>query len=374
MRARQILCPGCGTILNVPPGKADCFVRCGRCQNRFRLPKRIAVTEDAVANWLAEGRTPEEIKHAVERQSHPPEESAAATGTFVLPAVHETIRLVKCDTSGALFEFPANRLNEPAFRCAMPRRCLRCGARTHLEAHVIIYTTHLTNGAFSATQAIGGDLGLRGESVAQLSDDELLRRLPAVPGVPSPADQPMPFWLCDMCTVGDLLSGQIRFSAENVGLCRLWVGHLRYAEDFLAAAGGKDSPSHAELRQRIAMVTEDPWNSLSLTVQNRIQQWYRPQKGERFLTYIPDRDRARSEEGLAGIVVTGRRLVYHSLVRHKEADMADKFELRETVEGGRGWLEIKCSSWDVKRVAVDRDGLNRLKDALTAGKFSTVWR
>jgi hypothetical protein len=184
----------------------------------------------------------------------------------------------------------------------------------------------------------------------------------------------MPFWLCDMCTVGDLLSGQIRFSAENVGLCRLWVGHLRYAEDFLAAAGGKDSPSHAELRQRIAMVTEDPWNSLSLTVQNRIQQWYRPQKGERFLTYIPDRDRARSEEGLAGIVVTGRRLVYHSLVRHKEADMADKFELRETVEGGRGWLEIKCSSWDVKRVAVDRDGLNRLKDALTAGKFSTVWR
>jgi hypothetical protein len=374
MRTRQVLCPGCGTILDVPPGKADCFVRCGRCQHRFRLPKRIAVTEDAVTNWLAEGRTPAEAKHAADRQSHPPEEPAAATGTFVLPAVSDAVRLVKCDINGALFEFAANKLNEPAFRCAMPRRCLRCGLRTRLEAHVIIYTTHLTDGSFSAAQVAGGDLGLRGEGVAELPNDDLLRRLPRVPNVPPPADQPMPFWLCDMCTAGDLISGQIRFGAENVGLCRLWISHLHYAEEFFVAAGGKDSPGHAELRQRIAMVAENPWNSLPMTVQNRIQQWYRPQKGEHFLTYVPDRDRARSEEGLAGIIVTGRRLVYHTLVRHKEAALADKFELKETVESGRGWLEIKCSSWDIKHVAVDRDGLTRLKNALSQGKFAAVWQ
>ncbi len=66
MRARQILCPSCGMLLDVPPGKSDCFVRCGGCQHRFRLPKRIAVTEDAIADWIGEGREGE-VQHAAER-------------------------------------------------------------------------------------------------------------------------------------------------------------------------------------------------------------------------------------------------------------------------------------------------------------------
>ncbi len=374
MRARQVLCPACGTVLDVPPGKADCFVRCGQCRHRFRLPKRIAVTEDAVTSWLGEGRTPEEDKHAAERHLRPQDEAASSAGTAILPAVSDTIRLVKSDVSGALFEFPAGMLNELAFRCAMPRRCLRCGSRSHLEAHVIVYTTHLMEGTFTATQATGGDLVLRGQGVADLTNEALLERLPWVPNVPKPADRPMPFWLCDMCTAGDLISGQIRLSGENVGLCRLWIGNLRRAEEFFLAVGGKDSPGHAELRHRIATLEENPWNCLPLTIQNRIFQWYRPQQGERFLAYIPDRERARSEAGLAGIVVTDRRLIYHTPVRHKEASLTEKLELVETSEAGREWLGIKCPSWDVKHIAVDRDGLAQLKNAVARGKFTAVWR
>lgn len=373
MRARQIVCPACGTILDVPPGKSDCFVRCGSCRHRFRLPKRIAVTEEAITDWLAEGRTPEEEKHAAERRLRPQEEAASSAGTAVLPAISDAIRLVKSDATGALFEFPAVRLNDPAFRCAMPRRCMRCGSRSHLEAHAIVYVTHLTEGAFGSVQAASGDLVLRGEGVAELPNKELLDRLPVVPNVPAPADKPMPFWLCDMCTVGDLISGQIRTGGEGVGLCRLWIGHLRRAEEFLVAAGGKDSPGHAELRHRIASLVEDPWGALPLAVQNRINQWYRPQSGEHFVAYIADRERARSEEGLAGIVVTDRRVICHTSVRHKEAGQDEKFELSETVESGRTWLDMKCSSWDIKRLAVDRDGVARLRNALTRGRFTAVW-
>ena len=374
MRARQILCPACGTILDVPPGKADCFVRCGRCRHRFRLPKRIAVTDDAVTEWLVEGRTPEEDKHAAEPHLRPQDQAAASEGTAVLPAVSDVIRLVKSDASGALFEFPANRLTETAFRVAMPKKCLRCGSSSHLEAHVIVYTTHLMDRTFAAGQSASGDLVLRGEGLTDLLPQELLERLPTVPNVPAPADRPMPFWLCDMCTAGDLISGQIRVNPDGVGLCRLWIGHLRRAEEFFVAAGGKDSPGHAELRHRIASQVENPWASLPLAVQSRIQQWYRPAGGEHFVAYIPDGERARSEQGLAGIVVTDRRMIYHTPVRHKETPADEKLELMEAVEGNRSWLDIRCASWDLKHVAMTRDGLARLKSALTRGKFTAVWR
>jgi hypothetical protein len=357
----------------VPPGKSDCFVRCGGCRHRFRLPKRIAVTDDAITEWLVEGRTPEEDKHAAERHLRPQEEAASSAGTAVLPAISDAIRLVKSDATGALFEFPAVRLTDPAFRCAMPRRCVRCGGRSHLQAHVIVYATHLIDGAFVSAQSSSGDLVLRGEGVAELGNEELLERLPVVPNVPPPADKPMPFWLCDMCSAGDLVSGQIRAGGEGVGLCRLWIGHLRRAEEFLITAGGKDSPGHAELRHRIASQVEDPWGVLPLTVQNRIHQWFRPQAGEHFIAYVPDRERARSEEGLAGIVVSDHRVVYHTPVRHKEAPKNEKFDLTEVVESGRTSLEVKCSSWAIKHLAVDRDGLARLRNALTRAQFNVTW-
>jgi uncharacterized Zn finger protein (UPF0148 family) len=374
MRARQILCPACGTVLDVPPGKSDCFVRCGNCRHRFRLPKRIAVTDDAITDWLVEGRTPEDEKHAAERHLRPQEEAASSSGTAVLPAISDAIRLVKSDARGALFEFPAARLSDPAFRCAMPRRCVRCGGSTHLVAHVIVYATHLIDGAFVSAQAASSDLVLRGEGVASMSNEELLERLPVVPNAPPPADKPMPFWLCDLCTVGDLVSGQIRAGGESVGLCRLWIGNLRRAEEFLIASGGKDSPGHAELRHRIASLAEDPWGALPLAVQNRIQQWYRPQVGEHFIAYISDRERARSEQGLAGLVVSNRRLIYHTPVRHKEAGQGEKFEMTEIVEAGRTWLEIKCPSCSLKRIAVDPDGLAQLRNAMTRGQFTVAWR
>ena len=153
----------------------------------------------------------------------------------------------------------------------------------------------------------------------------------------------------------------------------MWIGNLRRAEEFFLAAGGKDSSGHAELRHRIASLVEDPWGALPLAVQNRIHQWYRPQGGEHFIGYIADRERARSEEGLAGLLVTDRRMICHTSVRHKEASQNERFELAETVESARSWLDIKCSSWEIKHLAVDRDGLARLRNALTRGRFTAVW-
>ena len=372
MRLRQVLCPACGTILDVPLGKSDCFVRCGRCRFRFRLPRRIAVTDDAITDWLDEGRTQEQ-EHAAKRELRPEEIEATSSGTAVLPAISD-IRLVKSDNSGALLEFPTTRLNEPAFRCAMPRKCLRCGGRQNLAAHAIIYATSMMDAQTLEDEHATGALVLKGPDVADLSNDEVLKAMPKVPNVPPPADLPMPYWLCDMCTTGDFISGQIRIGSEGVGLCRLWIGNLRRAEEFLVAAGGKDTPGYAEIHRRIIAMTENPWSSLPLAVQNRIQQWYRAGAGEHFLAYIPDRDRARSEDGLAGIVVTDKRIIFHTTVRHKEGKISEKLEFQEVFVNARQCIQVKASAWEFRYLAVDREGLALLKHALVKSDANAVWR
>ena len=58
MNTRRVQCPSCSTLLELPPGWSNCHVNCGQCHFRFRLPRRIAVSEDVVMAWLNEEDIP----------------------------------------------------------------------------------------------------------------------------------------------------------------------------------------------------------------------------------------------------------------------------------------------------------------------------
>ena len=135
MRDRHVQCPICSAILKVPPGLSNCYVRCGTCTHRFRLPRRIAVTDDAIADWLYQVRPDQDEEQAEEvaadQEAVSADEGPVSGQTAVLPAISENISLVHVDDRGATFEFSAHSLTKTAFRCAMPRRCIRCGRRSH---------------------------------------------------------------------------------------------------------------------------------------------------------------------------------------------------------------------------------------------------
>ena len=373
MRARQALCPACGMILEVPPGTSDCFVRCGQCRHRFRLPKRIAVTDEAITEWLSEQHEAEE-KHATEAQEKVQEmDQAAISGrTAVLPAIKDPLRLIKADRSGALFEFPASRLREPAFRAAFPRRCVRCGTESRLSVHVVAFATHLLESPIAKGEQ-AADSDLRGEEIATLSNEELLSRLPKLSDAAPPTDLPMPYWLCDICVNAGIVAGQARLRSDGSGMCRLWIGNLRRAEEFLIGAGGKGSEAHQQITKRLSAMVENPWGSLPTVVQHRVEQWFRPKSGEQFLAYVPDSDHARSEEGMAGVVISNCRVVCHTRARHLEASHAEKLEVEEFVEGNRCALRIKSSAWQIKRMPVERNQINSFRQALSQARFETIW-
>lgn len=376
---RQVRCPRCGVLLEVPLAAPERAARCAQCRSPFPLPRHMPVSEATIAAWIYRNRDEEEAEpdSLAEVAEDLQRELARAEGGDTPAPANRTdrIRLVKLDRHGALFEFPAERLLDTDFRCAMPRRCLRCGTSAHLRAHVIVFTPYFSKDLSLKDEHTAGRLVAGEAEVRGLSGEALLAKLPQVPNVPRPADRPMPYWLCDMCTGAGVISGQIEVNTEtDRGRCRLLMRNLAAAEQFLVAAGGKDTIDHRQLRARVEESRQSPWDALPLVVQHRIEQWYKPVRGEKLLAYIPDRDHARTEDGVAGIIVSNRRLIHHTPFCHNEEPAGDPLELKLAMGKGRGTLRIHAPNCNVKRMCLDREGVRTLRSALKATDFRVAWR
>lgn len=382
LEAAKVACPACGAILAVPAGTVRRVAKCGQCKQKFWLPQEATVSDEEVARWLGDRESDEDPLGDLSGQGgrYPevvPPEAAAALAHDTLapaPAPSHNLRLASCDRNGALLEFPARRLNDKPFRCAMPRICMQCGARTHLEAHVIIFSGMLVDSVSLEAEHAAGKLILRCEEAKSLSSEDVVDRLGRVPNVPAPADQPMPYWLCDMCAISKAISGQFQINTEtNEGTCRLLIRNLRRAEEFLAAIGARGTGIHRELVNHIAVSAENSWELLPLAIQHRIEQWFRPSPGEQFLTYVPDRDHARTEDGMHGLIVSNRRLVHHTRMRHREIDAAQSLEIALSFGKKKGELVVQLPAWSV-HITVDGDGIAKLRRSMVQGRYRVTWR
>jgi predicted Zn finger-like uncharacterized protein len=390
----RIKCPACGATLAVSDDHVKQYVRCGRCKHKFPVARQATpVMEDVVASWLTE-EEPEEpqsdagfddlpystdIMMADRKQAAPPPKAKAPPPspppTPPTPTHHGEIRAVKIERRGVLFEFPASRLLDAKFRCAFPRQCMSCEARMHLRAHVVIFAQQLRDSISIEAEHNAGTLVLSNEEVRGLSGEQVLERLPEVPNVPHPGNLPMPYWVCDMCSGSGSVSGQIQVNpATGTGWCRLFIRNLRRAMEFMTSAGGEGNEGYPVLKERIERTAENPWDNLPEVVQHRVQQWFHPRGGEEFIAYVPDRDHVRTEDGMAGVLISTTRLIYHTPRCHYQANAAEPLELEHASARGKGSVSIMTPAWTIRHMTVDRDGITRMRRALTLGKFHAVWR
>lgn len=329
---------------------------------------RCEISEDAVAQWLDEGDVPR-------RFVPPPKRRAAVEEAHQIVEAHSDldVHAVKCDREGVLLHFPAKLLTESRFRQAMPRRCMQCGTRSHIEAHVIIFSGTLKTSVSLEAEHVAGAMTLACEQARNLSGQELLDSLPRVPNVPPPANLPMPYWLCDMCSASGAISGQLEPSANpGEARCQLFITKLKRAQEFLEAIGARGTPSFNLVAHTVGEIGESPWDTLSLVVQNRLEQWTHLGRDESFLGYAPDRDHARTEDGMAGLVLTNQRLIHNSRLRHREHNVDDPLEMKLTSRDGMQMLHIHSTRWEAD-IKLDGEGLVTLRRALAKGHFSVLW-
>lgn len=374
MHVRNVECPICHAILAVPPGCRNCTVACSKCGHQFRLPKRFSVSENTITTWLDDGRPrDDDWDEEQDRQSQP---ASAPVATAPAPrGGRERINIARLDRGGVVLEFSAECLREPDFRLALPRKCLRCSSQRHLNAHVVVFAPQLRESFSLEQEHAVGELVLSHRQADALTGPELLHRLPQVPNVPPPGNLPMPFWICDLCTPGGSISGQIQVNpVTEQGWCRLYIKNLWRAEEFVVRAGGDGSHCLSELRNLVSVMRENPWDTLAESIQNRLRAWYRPKAGEHFLAYVPDRDHAYTEDGMSGLVVSNHRLIYHTQLRHREARAGDPIECSFVSDGSRSSLRICTQGWDIKHICVDGQGVDRLRRALLEGRYQATWK
>jgi hypothetical protein len=373
-------------LLKVPPDHLQSVARCGRCHERIRIFK-IIVSDDAVAGWLTRDIEDEDALELAQEQAQPAPASlhaqSAASGHIAharqavgIAPLHEDqgLRLVRVDHNGVLFEFPASKLLEPHFRLAMPRSCLHCGTRAHLQAHVIIFAGRLHDSISLEAEHSAGSMVLSADEVKHMSDQDFLSRLPRVPNVPHPFNAPMPFWLCDMCNAAGAISGQIEVNeAAKSGHCQLLVRNMRRSLEFMAGAGNGNDPQYAELAKLVTDTAENPWDTLSIVVQHRVQQWFQPQTDETFIAYVPDGNHTRTEDGMAGILITNQRLIHHITLRQLETPVTEPLWLQLATAGVRARLHLKTPTWEIGQFTMGRPGVDVLRRGLMLAKFQTTW-
>ncbi len=382
MDQREEYCPSCGTLLQVPTGVGGQVVRCGQCHRRFYLPKPARqvqavgprATDDDVAIWLSDYDHLGQDAPALSAEDMLAEaDDVPVSGeTAIMKALDYPIRLVRLNHSSALFEFPVRVMKDMRFRTAMPRECVRCGARTHLEAHAVAFVDENNKDPNLAEEHLVGSLKLTEPNVRNLTEQQVAAKLPRVPNVPPPANLPMVYWVCDLCKPTGVLSGRVNINPDSgEGFARLTINHLRLVEKFMIATGGLETEAYQAVHRYVEKMAEDPWQSVPEVVRHRLEQWFKRKPSERFIAYVPDRSLARTEDGMFGLLVSNERIIFASRGRRHEVTVRDHFDL-ELASGTKRKLTIRTPGWDVKMV-VDSDGIRTLRRALTKGHYQANW-
>jgi DNA-directed RNA polymerase subunit M/transcription elongation factor TFIIS len=396
MAMRKVACPSCGAVLGVPQESEGRKGRCRSCGTVFPIP--LAVDEDELStegsasdediiSWLA-GSPEAEAQAGLQSAAadrpagsaaptkkaptaKPPLRKAPATGarTSAEPRPKKRkfpVRLGHVDEMGAFFLFDPQLLHDEGFRCCFPQKCIVCGGKKHLSVHVVVWSNKLPG---------RGQFGMRtsySQSVYALDElegrtgRELLAALDRV--------ESLPYYVCRACSpVGAIVTG-VRFApGGNRQECELGIFSLERAEEFIVAVRGPESRALVQVRRALEKTRDDPWRALPLAVRSRIGKWYERQEHERFIAYLPDGDFAKTEAGMAGIVVTDRRLVYRKFASRFEVPLTEKITISSKRSGRPDQLQILCPGQKPALFIAGPSGAERLRRCLSQQGARAKW-
>lgn len=233
---------------------------------------------------------------------------------------HLVVRRVSVD--GVLLAFDAKWLHHDRFRWSVPVRSAFNGEpdREKLTARPMVFLDAVVDPAPRARP-----IELRYEEEVVRKEDTpwgIAGRMGLLQNLRSPFDRPIVYYAHGDASL-PAMSCRVRALGDerHVQVCEVLVPNGRVAIEWLAAVNGNCGEEYPLLCEEIERSGQTAWDELPQKVRDRLEPWCGFQRGERFLAYFNDPDFSSSEKGLAGVVVTDKRLIYHKYRRLRSVSL-----------------------------------------------------
>ena len=230
------------------------------------------------------------------------------------------LAVLEINQSGVKFAFDSIWLEQMAFRCSMPVRGVFGGnkLREDLRARPMVWADR--SGAVIRSVA---EVEARYEQpfLPNWNHRDVINAMGIIEGLPRPFCNPMPYFV-DKYHLNLSLSCST-FKRPDGGLtCEVIIVNGEVALEWLRNVNGICGPEYEALERELQILHSDRWAMLPEQVRQRVSVWCRFQTRERFQLYLNDAEMAQRDAGLAGIVITDRRLIYHKFHHNGQVDLA----------------------------------------------------
>lgn len=309
-----IACPTCAQKYRISPERMGQHAHCKKCGQRFRIQTDQPIDDDTILGWVMEDEGPDQSvlgSTSIFKPQLAPKRDRPTVDDWKAkpPPEKPRVRFDRIDDIGAYFEFPALELRYHGVRRSFPHKCIHCLDQENLEVHLIIWNDKLPRkDSFHRKEIESKALG-RLDQMLRTHQKRWFDQLEPMSVLPPPYCNPFPYFVCHNCsTVGEVTAHVMH--REGHEFCQIAIANLDVAREFFYNNGGKNTSAYRRLVEAAARQRDDRWRKLSFPVRTRISTWFKLNDGERFLGYFSDTDFSRAETGIAGVVLTDRRMIF----------------------------------------------------------------
>ncbi|HRX87728.1 MAG TPA: hypothetical protein P5572_22095 [Phycisphaerae bacterium] len=370
------VCPSCSQKYRVDRSNIGAHARCRKCGQTFKLLEEPPIDDETIFGWVTDDD---------------PSASSVLGGTGVVgyrfnaatqvpahngwvhppPPDQPRVDFEELAEDGAYFSFAPADLRDRDLRCSFPHRCAQCLSREDLELHYVLWLEKVP----PSDAALISETETRTHRILKLLMEthglDWFNALEPLNTLPPPFKEPIPYAICPQCSVPGAVRGRVTGEGPDER-CRLIIAHPTIALEFYRNNGGRGTPGYQKLLVASRQRKDNQWKALAAGVRIRINQWYHPQGGERFLGFFADRDFDRTERGTAGLVLTDRRLIYKKYAALREYALTQNGTL--DIEADRAMASVEILQPDKPAAVLSTTPLAASSLARTLSSLNRNWQ
>ncbi|MBL4701433.1 MAG: hypothetical protein JKX85_09265 [Phycisphaeraceae bacterium] len=271
--------------------------------------------------------------------------------------------VTQCTQSGVILSFDSRFLEHEGFRLSMPIACAFTGEKdpSLLIAKPMAFLDQPCGEIHNAYEV---EAGHEAKPSQKQTPKEMLARMGIIEQFKKPFRLPMPYYMRT-----DHSSQSLKCTTTSTGdgptIAHVHIPDGLVAIRWLRHVNGICGPEFDLLQKDVSHLWHSKWTHLDEAVRRRIEVWAHFRDGEQFRYFISDADMLKKDDGLAGVVLTDRRLIYKKFHRQGQVEFGTNAQLIIRPDGTMAGLRVKTQEGTFKCAKFHFKDLQKLKDAAT---------